>query len=145
MRVAIAVLLPVATASFALGLVLPLLRLERLILFEDRPSLLQIIEGLWRGGDPALAVLIAAFSVVFPALKLMLVHNAAMTGRPTRSLMLMSALGKWSMMDVMLVALVIFAAKSSGFAAAAALPGLWFYACATFTTALAAYLVRRAN
>ncbi|WP_349358186.1 paraquat-inducible protein A [Stappia sp.] len=144
-RLAIAVLLPVATFSFALGLVLPLMRFERLFLLEDRPSLLDIVAGLWRDGDAALATVIAAVSIVFPALKILLVHVTALTGARTRPLAVMNALGKWSMMDVMLVALVIFAAKSSGLAAAATLPGLWFYATATFATALAATLARRAG
>jgi len=37
-------------------------------------------------------------------------------------------LSKWSMMDVLLVAIVIFATKSSGLAQAFTQPGLWFYA-----------------
>ena len=37
-------------------------------------------------------------------------------------------LTKWSMMDVLLVAIVIFATKTSGLAQAFTQPGLWFYA-----------------
>ncbi|MEP3301618.1 MAG: paraquat-inducible protein A, partial [Roseibium sp.] len=55
----------------------------------------------------------------------------------------LSMVSKWSMLDVMLVALVLFAAKTSGLAAASVLPGLWFYAAATLTTALAAFLCAR--
>lgn len=137
-----ALLLPVATFSFALGITLPLIRLERLYFLEERPSLLEVIYGLWLEGDAALAGIVAAFSIVFPAAKIVLTHIAAVAGGRTRSLALLSAVSKWSMLDVMLVALVLFAAKTSGLAAASILPGLWFYAGATLTTALAALLTR---
>ena len=60
-------------------------------------------------------------------------------------LALLSMVSKWSMLDVMLVALVLFAAKTSGLAAAAILPGLWFYAAATLSTAFAASLCTRSS
>ena len=49
---------------------------------------------------------------------------------------LLPVLGKWSMMDVMLVALVIVAAKTSGMASAFTQPGLWFYAASAIMTGL---------
>ncbi|QDG75776.1 paraquat-inducible protein A [Labrenzia sp. PHM005] len=144
MRLVIAFLLPIATFSFALGITLPMMRLEKLYFLEERPSLIDVIQGLWVEGDAALAVVIALFSVIFPAAKIALTHVAAVTGGRSRSLALLSAVSKWSMLDVMLVALVLFAAKTSGLAAASLLPGLWFYAGATLATALAAMLCQRA-
>ena len=47
------------------------------------------------------------------------------------------------MMDVLLVALVIFAAKTSGLANAFAQPGLWFYATSAIAGAIAAGLLKR--
>ncbi|MTH96755.1 paraquat-inducible protein A [Roseibium sp. RKSG952] len=145
MRLLVALLLPVATFSFALGITLPLMRFERLYFLEDRPSLLEIIRNLWQGGEPVLAVVILLFSVLLPAVKIVLTHVAAITGAPARHLALLSSVSKWSMLDVMLVALVLFAAKTSGLASAVALPGLWLYATATLTTAAAAYFARRIN
>ncbi|MEJ8473006.1 paraquat-inducible protein A [Roseibium algae] len=140
MRFAIALLLPVATFSFALGLTLPLMRFERLFILEDRPSLIEMVAALWNDQEHALAFLIGAFSIGFPALKIILTHVAALSGQHSRSLHMLSMVSKWSMLDVMLVALVLFAAKTSGLAAASVLPGLWFYAGAALSTALAAYL-----
>lgn len=144
MRLLTAILLPIATFSFALGITLPLMRLEKLYFLEERPSLVDLIQGLWLEGDTALAAIVGLFSIVFPAAKIMLTHIAAVTGAKTRSLALLSAVSKWSMLDVMLVALVLFAAKTSGLAAATILPGLWFYAGAALSTALAAALCNRA-
>lgn len=143
MRLLIVILLPLATFSFALGITLPLMRLEKLYFLEERPSLIEVIHGLWLEGDAALAAIVALFSVVFPAAKILMTHAAAIKGGRSRSLALLSAVSKWSMLDVMLVALVLFAAKTSGLAAASILPGLWFYAGATLSTALAAALCRR--
>ncbi len=144
MRFILALLLPVSTFSFALGLTQPLMRFERLYFLEDRPTLIDMVLSLWREGDSALAAVVALFSIGFPAVKIALIHVAVLTGGRTRSLALLSMVSKWSMLDVMLVALVLFAAKTSGLAAATLLPGLWFYATATITTAVAASLCMRA-
>ncbi|MBN9671742.1 paraquat-inducible protein A [Roseibium aggregatum] len=143
MRFFLALLLPVSTFSFALGLTQPLMRFERLYFLEDRPSLIEMIQGLWLEGDALLATIVALFSIGFPALKILLIHYEVLTGGKSRSLALLSMVSKWSMLDVMLVALVLFAAKTSGLAAAAILPGLWFYAAATISTAIAASLCAR--
>ncbi len=145
MRFFLALLLPVSTFSFALGLTQPLMRFERLYFLEDRPSLLGMIQGLYEEGDALLAAIVALFSIGFPAAKILLIHLVVMTGGKARSLALLSTVSKWSMLDVMLVALVLFAAKTSGLAAAAILPGLWFYAAATVSTAVAASLCARAR
>ncbi|WP_417773061.1 paraquat-inducible protein A [Stappia sp.] len=142
-RLFLSLLLPVATAAFVLGLILPLMELERLYVFTDRPSLLQLLQGLWSDGETWLAAVVALFSVIFPAAKIVALHVAVVSERSGFALTLLHALGKWSMMDVMLVALVIFAAKTSGFASAATLPGLWCYGAAVVASALSAALARR--
>lgn len=136
-------LLFVSAFCFPLGLSLPLMRLEKLFFFEETPSLLDIVTGLHGAGDWALAAIVAIFSFVFPAAKLFLLFTIAFGAAPRRRLKVLSALGKWSMMDVMLVALVVFAAKTSGVASALALPGLWFFAAATAFSALAAMTIGR--
>ena len=132
-----ATLLVAASAALALGVTQPLVRLERLWLLESEASLLDIVRGLWAQGEALLALVVALVSVAFPALKLVLVQALAMDGavKPPRWL---QQLSKWSMMDVVLVALAIFAAKTSGLAVAGTMPGLWFYA-ASAALALAAH------
>ncbi|MBO0346876.1 paraquat-inducible protein A [Roseibium limicola] len=143
MRFLLSALLPMAVFSFALGITQPLLRFERLYFLEDRPSLIEMIAGLWQGQEFVLAGVVALFSLGLPGLKLLVLHLAVLSGRGSRSLAVLSVVGKWSMLDVMLVALVVFAAKTSGLAAANVLPGLWFYAAAAVATALAAHLCRK--
>jgi paraquat-inducible protein A len=144
MRTAFPLILFAATVSFALGIVLPLIGVERLFVFTDEPSLAGMIAGLWLEGDAVLAIVIALFSVVFPALKLGLIYMAAYGGPAAPAIPAwFKGLANWSMLDVVLVAVVIFAAKTSGLATAFTKPGLWFFAVSVVLTAIASSLVRK--
>ncbi|WP_319533167.1 paraquat-inducible protein A [uncultured Cohaesibacter sp.] len=140
------ILLPIFVAisafSFGLGLILPLVSLDRLLFFTETPSLISIITGLWQE-ERLLAIIVATFSIVLPALKILLLHIAAYRGRKSRSVILLGLASKWSMMDVLLVALVIFSAKTSGLAEATALPGIWFYGTATLSSVLASVMIKK--
>ncbi|MFK8033096.1 MAG: paraquat-inducible protein A [Hyphomicrobiales bacterium] len=134
--------------SFTAGVTLPLLVLEKLYFFTETPSLLQIVIGLWQNGDLLLSILVGAFSLLFPVVKLFVLFLEAIggyskNGQASNAFRHVSMLGRWSMMDVLLVAIVIFAAKTSGFATATSQPGLWFYAYAVFASAISAVLIKR--
>ncbi len=145
MRPILPLLLFAATLSLGLGLVLPLIRIDRLLLFTDEPSLLAIVSGLWAEGEMLLSAVIALFSIVFPCLKLGLLHVAAYGGWNMHNGVpaWLRALSNWSMLDVVLVALVIFATKTSGLATALSQSGLWFFAASAVLTATASALVKR--
>ena len=133
-----AALLVLASAFLALGVTLPLVRFERLWLFESTPSLLGIVADLWSGEERLLAAFVVLVSLVFPCVKLLLAQITAIDrSAPPRWL---AGLSKWSMTDVLLVALAIVAAKTSGLAEAVTEPGVWFYGgsalCAYAATAL---------
>lgn len=131
-----------AALALPLGLTLPLLSVDRLFLFSEEPSVIAVIGGLWRGGDVLLAAIVFAGSVLFPIAKLSVLHLAAagIGGGLVRRL---EALGRWSLLDVLLVALIVFSAKTSGVAAAASRPGLWFFAAAVLLAAAAGVLASR--
>ncbi len=135
------ILLFAATASFALGLVLPIAVFESMLIFSERPSLLEILDGLWREGDWPLASVVGLFSVAFPATKLIVLHIAAYSPEKLHWVERVGALSKWSMADVLIVALAIFAAKTSGLADAATQAGIWFYGGATLLSAAAAFIL----
>lgn len=147
MRIAIGLLLAVSAFSLSLGITQPLLRFEHLVFFSRTPSLIEMVGELWTHGNGALAVLVACFSVVLPAGKILAAQAllVAGDGNPVaraRMRSLLGAVSKWSMMDVLLVALVIFAAKTTGLADAFTQPGLWFYAASVATAAVATLLLR---
>lgn len=148
MRICAGILLLIAAFSLALGLTQPLLQLERLFFLTDRPSLITMVSQLWSAGDMGLAILIAVVSIVFPCAKLlglgaMLASDDMADHHAKRFSAIIGTLSKWSMLDVMLVAIAVFAAKTSGLATAFTLPGLWFFALSTITGAIAASLVAK--
>jgi paraquat-inducible protein A len=147
MRYVLPLVLFAATLSLGLGLVLPLVRVDRLFVFTDEPSLLAIVSGLWAEGETLLSLVIALFSIAFPCLKLGLLHVAAYSGEHAghRIPAWFRALSNWSMLDVVLVALVIFAAKTSGVATALTQPGLWFFAISAVLTAAASALAKQGS
>lgn len=145
MHFALPLILQAASFCLALGVVLPLIRVERLFVFSQEPSLIGMIAGLWNEGDWPLAIIIALFSLIFPLMKLALLHVVAFGG-DKHELSIPAwfrALSNWSMLDVVLVALVIFAAKTSGLATAFTQPGLWFFALSALLTAAASYLLKK--
>ena len=143
MRIFIAILLFVATICFALAVTQPLIHVERLWIFDEEPSLVEMIASLWQGGEWPLALLIGLFSIVTPAAKLLLLHIAVATDTKRVLPGWFRGLANWSMLDVVLVAIVIFAAKTSGLATAATKPGLWLFAASVVLTAVISALVRK--
>ncbi|AYD01984.1 paraquat-inducible protein A [Neorhizobium sp. NCHU2750] len=143
-RILAFLLLVTAMVLFALGVALPIMRFERLYFFSEEPSLWQLIGGLAGDGSVALAITVALLSIVFPILKLAAL-GYELVADGSRSDMLrrvMPHLARWSLMDVMLVAMVIFAAKTSGLAKAVTLPGFWCYAASAVIAAILPSVVK---
>jgi len=134
------VLLVAAPFFLALGLVLPLVRFETLYFFDRTPSLIEVVVSLWQGGDGLLAAIVALVSILLPLLKMIgIAAEATAAGGGAGSLFycrVVPHLSKWSMMDVLLVAIVIAAAKTTGLADAFTQPGLWCYAASSMISGL---------
>jgi paraquat-inducible protein A len=148
-----AALLVAAPLLLAFGLVLPLVRFDRLYVFSETPSLLTIIGELWQSGDALLAIVVATVSIALPILKLLslaveAISGGAMSEREGKAGSaffnhVVPQLSRWSLMDVLLVAIVIAAAKTSGLASAFTQPGLWCYAGSTIVSGLLHSLLRK--
>jgi len=135
-----------ATASLVLGLTLPVIELTYFWLWSDTHSLISIVRALFAEQEWFLAAIVVVFSMLFPAIKLLYLLVAYTTmasgaGARTRILNRMSWLGKWSMLDVLVLALVIFYVKASALTEAAALPGIYFFSAAVLMTMIAYALV----
>ncbi|OCW59267.1 paraquat-inducible protein A [Hoeflea olei] len=145
MRLMLAAALVLSALFFGLGIVLPLVRFETLYLFDQSPSLLGVVAALWSGEDRLLALVVALVSIAFPVIKLIAISAEAVGGgsRSGLAARLLPHLSRWSLMDVVLVALVIVAAKTGGLAKAFSQPGLWFYAASALTAAVAHGLAGR--
>lgn len=145
MRAMLAGVLVLAPLFLGLGLVLPLVRFETLYVFDRSPSLIGVVAALWSGDDKILAVVVGLVSIVFPVIKLIAITAEALGIERNSDLAsrLLPHLSRWSLMDVLLVAIVIVAAKTGGIAEAFSQPGLWFYAGSALMAAIGHELARR--
>ena len=131
-----------AAVCLVLGLTLPVVQVTQLYFWTGTHSLTSIIVALYASHEPFLATVIFLFSVAFPAFKLIHIiiagtQTGANAGRRARWIRRIEALGKWSMLDVLLLALLVFYAKSDQFADAVALPGIYFFAASVILTMIA--------
>ena len=144
-RILLSFLMLASSIAFGLGITLPIIKLEKLYFFSETPSILEVIGGLWEDGSFLLSAVVLLFSVLFPILKLSVVFVDAVAHQSTHqfsaSRKWLSILSKWSMMDVILVAIAVFAAKTTGLATAIALPGIWFYCASAIGGTICAFLL----
>lgn len=118
----------VALGLLIAGLNLTMVRFEQFWIFSDEVSLWSGTIKLLRSGETFLGSVLMAFSIGFPIVKnlwmLVLVHFDRMEGTAVKVL---GALGKWSMLDVFVVAILIVSARLSGVTSAEIGPGLYYF------------------
>lgn len=128
-----------AYALLATGLVAPVITLEKFVFIENTFSVVTGIYQLLREGRWFLFVIIGGFSVLLPVLKLYVLqrllgrhcHNAA---RLRHYLHWMHLYGKWSMLDVFIVAVLVVAVKLGAIAQVEMRYGLYAFAASVLLT-----------
>ena len=111
------------TAAAAIGafilfwpaILLPILEVEQLG-FKSQSSILSGIIELFRHGSHFVAIVVLLFSIIFPLTKIVLLFELSLLElfekkQKAFTLRLMETLGKWSMMDVMLLAFLVMLVK----------------------------------
>lgn len=108
-------LIGLTSLCLIIGLFAPMLTIEKFVVIENSFSLVSGIFELLKEGQWLLFVLLAVFSIVLPLLKLFvlyrLVASTAIVSHYQRHLVRMHDYGKWSMLDVFVVAILIVAVK----------------------------------
>ncbi len=111
-------LLLLALAALVASWLLPFMTVERFIWLSEEITVWRGVGELWTSGAYGLFLIVAVFCVLFPLLKLalavylwFLADLSALRG--TRLLQLLDSLGKWSMLDVFVVALSVVALNIS--------------------------------
>lgn len=142
------VLIVAATVCLVLGLTLPIMRLTRFYVWTDVHSLISVVRELYYSGEYLLAAIICVFSVLFPFVKLLyllaLYSVRQVSARASkRWLKRLAWLGKWSMLDVLVLALLIFYANATNLAAATSMPGIYLFAAAVVLTMIATSLIEQ--
>jgi paraquat-inducible protein A len=122
-------LLVTALVCLVAGLMLPIMEVRNFWVFRGSYSIVDGIIVLIEQGDMLIATFVAAFSVLLPVAKilgLLALWRRVRQGRHLSSRLpaLLEAIGKWSMLDVFVVALIVFAAKASMLADANVAPAV---------------------
>jgi len=127
------------------GLTAPVVRLSSALYSDSDYSVIGGLVDFWRGGDYLIGLLIFIFSVVFPVFKLgamsWLWFVPTVREDRRRNLRFIEPLGKWSMLDVLVVILFAGAVKLGLIADATVLGGAYVYGAAILLSMVAAVLM----
>jgi paraquat-inducible protein A len=118
---AVVFMLLAAMACFIAGIILPFTAVTKLWLFENQISVCRGLVVLWKADELFLFLILLVFTICFPFVKinalLALWLYPGLTAEQARSFFkFVSHLGKWSMLDVFVIAILVLTIKSSGVA-----------------------------
>ncbi|MDA0701883.1 MAG: paraquat-inducible protein A [Proteobacteria bacterium] len=127
------------------GWLLPFMSVTTFFVFSGEISILDAMTQLIEAGEYALSAIVVLFTVVFPigkfGLALYLWAAAPPGGQASaRRAEWLDDIGRWSMLDVFLAALLVVSIKATGMAGVAVHPGVYFFAAGVVLSML---LVRR--
>lgn len=131
------------------GLVFPAFTVRSLFIYQKSYSVLTGIQALYESGEVALAAILALFSVLLPAVKLLfafvlLALPRADTPFARRLLKLLQAVSKWAMADVFVVAVTIIVLDGGLLTAGDLRAGAIFYAASVLVTSAALLMLPKA-
>ncbi len=129
----------VAALLLLVGLIAPIITLRKFVLVENTFSVLSGLVELLQNGQVFLFLLLTGFSVVLPILKLRVLYrlvsrNEAMQDRGRKLLHWMHLYGKWSMLDVFVVAVLVVAVKLGAIVDVEMRYGLYAFAASVLLT-----------
>lgn len=122
----------IATGLFLVGIVTPMMTLSTFIFIENSFSVLSGVVELLSEGRVFLFLIVSSFSVLLPILKICVLfklvsYKPSDKQRLTKQLHLMHEYGRWAMLDVMVVAVLIVTVKLGAIASIQIHYGLYFF------------------
>lgn len=145
-RVDIPLALLVAIAALYFGLSLPVIKVRGLFGATDY-SVWGGVKGLWEDSEHLLAIIVFLFSFVTPIAKLALIARLWFTPMAAASrrrvLEWMEGVGRWSMLDVFAVAILIVVNKIGKTSPVTAQAGVYWFCGAILLSMLLTWSVRR--
>jgi paraquat-inducible protein A len=132
---AVQVLLVITLVLFIMGISMPILTISRLWILTDEVS---VLSGLWQLLDDQqyfIFFIIFLFSILLPIMKLYYLFmlsfaNKVQNKNYRKYLHLMHRYGRWSMLDVFVVAVLIVTVKLGALADIIIEPGMYFFTAA---------------
>ncbi len=134
-------LLLAALGAFVVGVFAPMLTLEKFFIFSNTLSLYSALVQMFGEGEWLLFLVVGAFSVLLPLAKLTLLFSIwnlepATSSEQRRHLDLLAHYGKWSMLDVFVVALMVVTIKLDAIATVKIHYGVFAFAASVLLTML---------
>jgi paraquat-inducible protein A len=135
-RIEVPLLILLSFVLLLVALSMPLMKIEKMVLWKNEYSVIAGVRGLWEQGQYVLASILFFFSIVFPICKLAMlgVLWVAPLAEQRRQMVLhwLGVLGKWSMLDVFVVAILIVLVKLGPLAKVQPQRGIYWFAAAIF-------------
>ena len=128
-------LLVISSCLLIAGLFLPMLTISQFVVIRNEFSVISGISELWNADQYILFVVIGCFSVVVPLAKIALLFKLLQSDNKPhpikmKLLRLMHDYGRWAMLDVMVVAMLIVTVKMGAIASIQIHPGLYVFGAA---------------
>ena len=125
-------LLVLTTLLLGFGYFMPMLTLTKFLFIDSSFSIVSGLSELYSRGQWFVLLVVGAFSVLLPLIKigllfLLLHHREVRSPRFGRLLRLMHDYGRWAMLDVMVVAVMIVTVKLGVVAEIEIPPGLYLF------------------
>jgi paraquat-inducible protein A len=134
-----------ALVLLAFGVRVPALTFENLFA-DDTFSVLTGIQAFFESGNLLLGLLLLSFSVLFPAAKMLTIGVlwfARIDGRRRAELVRwLELLGKWSLLDAFVIAVLVGTVQLGILTQARAEPGIWLYLAAIVLSLIGTFLLQ---
>jgi len=139
----------IVSAMLVAGAVLPMFTFSQFYIFNDTFSLASGIFHLLMQGEPLLFIVVFSFSILMPAWKMYLLYRLLHTQdgdntRRHRQLHVLSFLGKWSMLDVFVVAILVVTVKLGAIASITVHFGIYLFTLAVLASMLLTHKIATA-
>jgi paraquat-inducible protein A len=141
-RFLLALAVVAASLCLALGVSLPFVRLTKFMLYTYEHSLLAAVDVLMRSSQFLLGIAVLVFAIFLPVLRILYLLLLVLLplrdiDRLARQLRALEWLGKWSLYDVLALALTIVLIQTQGAYEAASAGGIYCFTAAVLLTRLA--------
>lgn len=138
----IVLMLLAAMGFFAAGVFLPFTSVTKLWLFENQISVAQGLVILWNEGELFLFLILFVFTICFPFVKInallaLWLYPGLTADRARTFFKFVSNMGKWSMLDVFVVAILVLTVKSGGLASIKVMGGFFLFFISVMLTQIA--------
>ena len=139
---AVVALLCCSLILFGAGIFRPFTAVTKLWVFENQISVFNGLITLWKESEFFLFMILLVFTVVFPFVKIcslltLWLKNGLARDRIEQLYRFVAQLGKWSMLDVFIVAILVLTVKSGGLATIRIQDGLFLFFISVMLTQIA--------